>query len=107
MKRFLFGLCLFFFVAASWEVGAWDKIDYQRLMATKKCVKCDLTAAYLSGADLVFTNLSGANLSGADLSEANLFYTNLSAADLEGANLTETIFCETKMPNGTIDNSGC
>ena len=127
MKRFLFGLCLFFFVAVSWEVGAWDKIDYQRLMATKKCVKCDLTEAYLSEADLVFTNLSGANLSGADLSEANLFYTNLSAADLsetnlsgadlnevnlsaadlEGANLTETKFCETKMPNGTIDNSGC
>ena len=76
-------------------------------MATKKCVKCDLTEAYLSGADLVFTNLSGVNLSGADLSEANLFYTNLSAADLEGANLTETIFCETKMPNGTTNNSGC
>ena len=88
MKRFLFGLCLFFFVAASWEVGAWDKIDYQRLMATKKCVKCDLTEAYLSGADLVFTNLSGANLSGADLSDANLFYTNLSTADLSGAYLS-------------------
>ena len=122
MKRFLFGFCLFFFVAASWEVGAWDKIDYQRLMATKKCVKCDLTEAYLSGADLVFTNLSGVNLSGADLSEANLFYTNLSAADLseadlnevnlsaadlEGANLKETKMCETKMPNGTMDNSDC
>ena len=91
MKRFLFGLCLFFFVAASLEVGAWDKIDYQRLMATKKCVKCDLTEAYLSGA----------NLSGADLNEVNL-----SAADLVGANLTETKFCETKMPNGTTDNSG-
>ena len=87
MKRFLFGLCLFFFVAVSWEVGAWDQIDYQRLMATKNCVKCDLTAAYLSGADLVFTNLSG--------------------ADLEGANLTETKMCETKMPSGTLDNSGC
>ena len=102
MKRILFGLFLFFFVAASWEIGAWDKIDYQRLMATKKCVKCDLTEAYLSGADLIFTNLSGANLSGADLNEVNL-----SAADLEGANLTETKFCETKMPNGTIDNSSC
>ena len=87
MKRFLFGLCLFFFVAASWEVGAWDKVDYQRLMATKKCVKCDLTDAYLSGADLNEVNLS--------------------AADLAGANLTETKFCETKMPNGTMDNSGC
>ena len=69
VKRFLFGLCLFFLIAASWEAGAWDKIDYQRLMATKKCVKCDLTEAYLSGADLVFTNLSGANLSGANLTE--------------------------------------
>ena len=96
MKRFLFGLCLFFFVAASWGVGAWDKIDYRRLMETKKCVKCDVTKASLSGADLVFTNLSGANLSGADLNEVNL-----STADLEGANLTETKMCETKMPNGT------
>ena len=102
MKRFLVGFCLFFFVTASWEVGAWDQIDYQRLMATKKCVKCDLTEAYLSGADLVFTNLSGANLSGADLNEVNL-----SAANLEGANLTETKMCETKMPNGIINNSGC
>ena len=102
MKRFLFGLCLFFFVVASWEVGAWDKIDYQRLMATKKCVKCDLTEAYLPGADLVFTNLSGANLSGADLNEVNL-----SGADLEGANLAETKMCETQMPNGTINNAGC
>ena len=97
MKRFLVGFCLFFFVAASWEVGAWDQIDYQRLMATKKCVKCDLTEAYLSGADLVFTNLSGA-----DLNEVNL-----SAANLEGANLTETKMCETTMPNGTINNAGC
>ena len=117
MKRFLFGLCLFFFVAASWEVGACDQIDYQRLMATKKCVKCDLTEAYLSGADLGFTNLSGANLSGAslistnlsgaDLSGADLNEVNLSAANLKGANLTETKMCETKMPNGTINNSGC
>ena len=82
MKRFLFGLCLFFFIAASWEAGAWDKIDYQRLMATKKCVKCDLTEAYLSGADLDEVNLSAANL-------------------------TETKMCETKMPNGTINNSSC
>ena len=97
MKRFLFGFCLFFFVAAPWEVGAWDQIDYQRLMATKKCVKCDLTGAYLSGADLVFTNLFGANLSGADLNKVNL----------SSADLTETDMCETKMPNGTINNSGC
>ena len=97
MKRFLVGFCLFFFVTASWEVGAWDQIDYQRLMATKKCVKCDLTEAYLSGASLVSTNLSGA-----DLNEVNL-----SGADLEGANLTETKMCETKMPNGIINNSGC
>ena len=122
MKRFLVGFCLFFFVAASWEVGAWDQINYQRLMATKKCVKCDLTEAYLSGADLVFTNLSGADLSdaylfytnlstadlsGANLSGADLNEVNLSAANLEGANLTETKMCETKMPNGTINNSGC
>ena len=85
MKRFLVGSCLFFFVGAAWEVGAWDKIDYQRLMATKKCMKCDLTEAYLSGANLTEVNLSGVNL--------------------ERANLTETKKCETEMPNGTINNS--
>ena len=78
---------MFFFLGTSWTDGAWDQIDYQRLMATKKCVKCDLTEAYLSGADLNEVNLSVENL--------------------EGANLTETIFCGTKMPNGTINNSGC
>ena len=112
MKRFLVGFCLFFFIAASWGVGAWDQIDYQRLMATKKCVKCDLTEAYLSGADLTeaylfYTNLSAADLSGANLSGADLNEVNLSGVNLEGANLTETKFCETKMPNGTINNSGC
>ena len=115
-------LCFFLMVGMSWEVGAWDQIDYQRLMATKKCVNCDLTAAYLSGTDLVFTDLSGADLteaylfytnlstadfSGANLSGADLNEVNLSAANLEGANLTETSFCETKMPNGTINNSSC
>ena len=107
MKRFLVGFCLFFFVTASWEVGAWDQIDYQRLMATKKCVNFGLTEAYLPGADLVFTNLSGVSLVSAYLSGADLNEVNLSAANLEGANLTETSFCGTKMPNGTINNSSC
>ena len=90
-------LCLFLMVGMSWEVGAWNKMDYQRLMATKKCVKCDLTEAYLSEANLFYTNLSAADLSAA----------NLTGADLKGANLTETKMCETKMPNGIINNSGC
>ena len=48
---------------------------------------CDLTSADLSG-----TDLSGANLSGTDLIEANL---------------TGTIFCDTIMPDGSRNNSGC
>ena len=62
------------------KIGAWDKIDLSGADLNgnqKVCEMQTLTEAYLSG------------------------------ADLEGANLTETKFCETKMPNGTIDNSGC
>jgi uncharacterized protein YjbI with pentapeptide repeats len=57
----------------------------QQLLATKKCLHCDL-----SGAGLVLANLSGATLNGADLSGANLSRANLSGADLSGANLKGT-----------------
>jgi hypothetical protein len=73
----------------------------------------DLTRARLSGADLTGANLSGdANLAEANLSYANLTRANLTDADLTdasliGANLTGTIFCDTAMPNGEINNSGC
>ena len=45
---------------------------------------------------------SGRNLYGTNLTEANLW-----GASLTGAYLIGTIFCETKMPDGTLNNSGC
>jgi uncharacterized protein YjbI with pentapeptide repeats len=43
------------------------------------------------------TNLSGANLTGANLTEVSL----------TGAILDGVIFCNTTMPDGTLNNSGC
>lgn len=50
----------------------------QQLMSTKRCQRCDL-----SGAGLVYANLSSADLSGANLSQANLSRINLSGANCE------------------------
>jgi hypothetical protein len=84
--------------------------------------KCDFTGRDLRGANLRGANLSGAdferaNLCGANLRGANLFKVdfkdaNLTRADLRGtnlstANLTGAIFCETRRPNGALDNSTC
>ena len=46
-----------------------------------------LSGADLSGANLIYADLSRANLSGADLSRANLIYADLSEANLREANL--------------------
>lgn len=92
----------------------------------------DLSYADLTGADLQRANLSGkpnvhdaklnsaklrgANLRDANLSNAHLDYADLTEADLTGANLyganlnTEieyTKFCQTTMPEGTVNSSGC
>ncbi len=86
------------------------------------CDGADLYGANLSGANLTDANLSGANLtkailSGANLTDANLSGANLTnaylsgailtGANLSGANLTDAEFCNTTMPNGSIDNSDC
>jgi len=44
------------------------------------------------------TNLSGANLTGANLEKVDNFDT---------ANTTNTKFCRTIMPDGSMNNSGC
>ena len=77
---------------------AYDEIDMEKLKKPKMysgydkkgewyqlyviaCERCDLTEAYLQGA----------NLSKADLSDAKLSDANLSGADLNGANLYRAI----------------
>ena len=118
MKRLLSILLLVFSVG----VGAYDEDDLKKLKANKDCMKCDLSGAYLTGANLSYANLrfadltdanldsadlSGADLTRANLERANLEWANLIEADLTEANLTGAIFCKTKMPDGTQNNSGC
>ena len=69
------------------NAAAFDRNDLQKLNDTGNCVKCDL-----SGAHLRSINLKGANLKGAVLVDARMY----------GA-----ILCNTIMPDGSIDNSGC
>jgi hypothetical protein len=65
------------------------------------------------GANLSNSSFVGADMTGADLRGANLSGGCFIGADLTGAklgnsvNLHEAIFCNTVMPDGTIDNSDC
>jgi uncharacterized protein YjbI with pentapeptide repeats len=97
--------------------SAFDPDDLKALETTNSCVRCDLREADLSGAELMYanlfrTNLSGANLTDASLEGAELFNANLSGATLKGSNLSGAklkgaILCNTTMPDGSVDNSGC
>ena len=84
--------------------------------------KCDFSGRDLRGANLRGSNLSsasfaGANLCGADLRSANLFKVdftdaNLTRVDFRSTNLSTAkfagaILCQTRRPNGSLDNSGC
>lgn len=52
-------------------------------------------------------NLSGANLSGANLRGADLRWANLIDADLSEANLWGAAFCDTTMPDGSVQGDNC
>lgn len=81
--------------------------------------RCDL-AGYTApngldctGCNVSRANLRGANLRGAKFTKANLSGACLVEADFTGAtfanntNLANAIFCNTKMPDGTTNDSGC
>jgi len=77
---------------------AFDQADLNRLRTTGSCVSCDLSQAYLIGANLI-----GANLSQANLSEAYLYRTNLTGANLSGANLSGATWTDgSKCKEGSI-----
>ncbi len=65
------------------------------------------------GANLSQSTFAGANLTGADFRGANLSGACLVSADLTRAqlgasvNLGQAIFCNTTMPDGSINDSGC
>ena len=77
--------------------AAFEPADLQKLKDTGNCVECDLFKAILSGA-----NLTRANLRKADLSE-----TDLTRANLTGAIMNGVILCNTTMPDGSVNDSGC
>ena len=106
------GLCLFLMVGISWQVGAYDEDDLEKLQATGDCSGCDLSESDLAGANLFEADLEWAFLLGANLEGANLIGVDLSGADLtdanlKGAKMRGAIFCNTTMPDGTKNNSGC
>lgn len=77
----------------------------------------NLTNANLTRADLRGANLSDANLTGADLTGAVVTVTSFARANFSGANLTgldldvaNTVgakFCNTTMPDGVMNRTGC
>jgi len=71
-----------------------------------------LRGAHLKGANLKSANLTGADLTDADLTGANLTNANLTDTDLTNAITPPSLwdgvtFCNTTMPDGTVNNSGC
>jgi hypothetical protein len=84
--------------------------------------RCDFSGRDLRGVSLRGANLSGASFADANLCGADLRATNLANVDFRDANLTRVdlrgtnlstatldgaIFCQTRKPNGALDNSGC
>ena len=69
--------------------------------------EANLTGAFLNEAKLQNAFLMNANLNGAYVNFADLSRANLNNALLVGTSLNGAKFCQTTMPNGSINNSGC
>ena len=121
MKQILTALTVAATMFAS-SAYAFDPDDLQKLKDTNDCFECvlywaNLADANLTGANLAGAFLIGANLNNADLNGASLRYANLTDANLTGANLkgavmwyatmNGAILCNTTMPDGSENNSGC
>lgn len=70
---------------------------------TLNCTGCNVSRSNLRGAKLPGANFTRANLSGACLVDADF----TGAIFANNTNLANAIFCNTKMPDGSINNSGC
>ena len=89
------------------SASAFDPADLQKLKDTGYCKECDLVDADLSGAFLMKAYLKGANLMEANLKGAFLMEANLEGANLMDVDLWSANICNTTMPDGTVNNSGC
>ena len=69
--------------------------------------RANLTGVNLSKAFMQSTNFRYADLSGANLAETQMDSMNFTGANLRRTGMQHVIFCETIMPDGTINNSGC
>jgi len=67
----------------------------------------DLTRANISRTQLVGASFVGANLTRANLSGANVTDADFSGATITGANMKNQVRCNTTLPDGNVDNSGC
>ena len=69
--------------------------------------EANLSFSFIGGAHLQGANLRGANLNGASLYGARLQGANLRGANLNNVDLSRAKFCNTTMPDGSINNSDC
>jgi hypothetical protein len=67
------------------------------------CKRCNVSGASLNGTILTGVNFDKANLQGACLVDADLTGATIN----NSTNLSGAIFCRTRMPNGSLNNSGC
>ena len=77
----------------------------------------NLVGAVMNGSNFVGANFYGANLEAAqfvdailtdaDLRWTSLLGTNFSGADMSGVKLDGAIFCDTVMPDGSINDENC
>ena len=85
------------------QIAFLQRVNFQRAY---------LQGAKLMGADLRSTSFQGADLRGANLENANLQGANFDGANLEKAQLTGALMlgaklCNTVMPDGHVEYSGC
>lgn len=69
--------------------------------------KANLSGALFDYALLMGANFKKANFKGATLNFADLTDADLTGAKIEDAVLRGVLYCNTTMPNGDINNSGC
>ena len=81
------------------------KCDFtdSNVLENVNCTGCNLSDSSLLRADASGANFNKANLSRVCLVDADLTSATINAS----TNLLGAVFCRTKMPNGSINNSGC